>query len=93
MISIIFHSTKLRTVSQEQHKRNYDRRRTQEKPPVYNALCFDADKHRKCPLAAWQPICSAAARSQSPKAAPRRAKGAGLDGEGADRAILHPPPT
>ena len=32
------------------------------------------------------------AAQSSSEAAPRRAKGAGLDGEGADRAILHPPP-
>ena len=37
------------------------------------------------------PTCSVAPRGQCPEAAPRRAKGAGLDGEGADRAILYPP--
>lgn len=51
---------------------------------------FDADRHRKYPLAAWLPNLLGPAERSSPKAASRRAKGAGLDGEGVDRAILHP---
>ena len=39
------------------------------------------------------PICSVVPGGQCPEAAPRRAKGAGLYSEGADRATLCPPPT
>jgi hypothetical protein len=53
---------------------------------------FDADNHRKCPLAAWLPDLLGRAAQSSHEAAPQRAKGAGLYGEGADRATLHPPP-
>ena len=54
---------------------------------------FDAGKHRKNSLTAWLPDLLGRAAQSSPKAASRRAKGAGLYGEGADRAMLHPPPT
>ena len=49
-------------------------------------------KHRMYSLRHGCPICSDAPRSQSPEAASGRAEGAGLDGEGADRATLHAPP-
>jgi hypothetical protein len=52
---------------------------------------FDAGKHRKCPLAARLPNLLGCAKRSSPKAASRRAEGAGLDGQGADRAIIYPP--
>jgi hypothetical protein len=48
-------------------------------------------KHRKCPFAAWLPNLLGRAERSSPKAASRRAEGAGLDGQGADRAIVCPP--
>lgn len=48
--------------------------------------------HRKNSLAAWLPDLLGRAAQSSPEAASRRAKGAGLYGNGADRAILHPPP-
>jgi hypothetical protein len=53
---------------------------------------FDAGKHRKNSLAAWLPDLLGRAAQSSPEAAPRRAKGAGLYGDGADRATLQPPP-
>ena len=52
---------------------------------------FHASKHRKNSLAAWLPDLLGRAAQSSPEAAPRRAKGAGLYGEGADRAIIYPP--
>jgi hypothetical protein len=53
---------------------------------------FDAGQHRKNSLAAWLPDLLGRAAQSSPEAAPRRAKGAGLYGDGADRATLQPPP-
>jgi len=52
---------------------------------------FGADNERKCALAAQMPDLLGRAERSSPKAASRRAKGAGLDGEGADRAIIRLP--
>ena len=49
------------------------------------------NKHRKYPFAAWLPDLLGRAERSSPKAAPRRAEGAGLDGQGAVRAIVCPP--
>jgi hypothetical protein len=49
---------------------------------------FDAGKHRKNSLAAWLPDLLGRVARSSPEAAPRRANGAGLDGEGADRATV-----
>jgi hypothetical protein len=43
---------------------------------------FDAGKHRKNSLAAWLPDLLGRAAQSSPEAAPRRAKGAGLYGDG-----------
>ena len=53
---------------------------------------FDVGKHRKNSLAAWLPDLLGRAAQSSPEAAPRRAIGAGLYGEGANRATLYPPP-
>jgi hypothetical protein len=52
---------------------------------------FDADNERECALAARMSDLLGRAERSSPKAASRRAEGAGLDGEGADRAIIHLP--
>ena len=40
------------------------------------------------PSLAWQPTLLGRTERSSPKAAQRRAAGAGLDGEGADQAII-----
>jgi hypothetical protein len=53
--------------------------RVAHRPPLRT---FDADKHRKYPLAAWLPDLLGRAERSSSKAASRRAEGAGLDGQG-----------
>ncbi|MFZ0457467.1 MAG: hypothetical protein WAM17_03330, partial [Rhodoplanes sp.] len=53
---------------------------------------FDAGKHRKNSLAAWLPDLLGRAAQSIREAASRRANGAGLDGEGVERAILYLPP-
>lgn len=52
----------------------------------------ETGKHRKNSLVAWLPDLLGRAAQSSPEAAPRRAKGAGLYGNGADRANLQLPP-
>jgi len=49
-------------------------------------------EHQTYSLRLWSPDLLGRAAQSSPEAAPRRAKGAGLYGEGADRAIIYPPP-
>ena len=49
---------------------------------------FDAGKHRKNSLTAWLPDLLGRAAQSSPEAAPRRAEGAGLYGNGANRAMI-----
>ena len=67
------------------HSIRHPRRRSLIDPQKHT---FDAGKHRKNSLAAWLPDLLGRAAQSSPEAAPRRAKGAGLYGDGADRATL-----
>ena len=70
------------TVQQRAQRADYSSHPNRGWVAVDRSRTFDADKHRKCPLAAWLPNLLGRAERSSPKAALRRAEGAGLDGQG-----------